>query len=385
MDKNFRRVLYTALVAGGLMVVGASSAHAAEEGLLDPVTQGAVDSVEEEPATRGDLDAVESAPAGTGADAADASAATDRKGLVGDLVGREGIIGSLLEADVAGVVDGALGEDGLVDDLLTGGVEEPGTEEPGTEEPGTEEPGTEEPGTEEPGTEEPGTEEPGTEEPGTEEPGTEEPGTEEPGTEEPGTEEPGTEEPGTEEPGTEEPGSEEPGTDGPGTDRPGTGGSGTGRPGSSDDESGPRTERPSTGWSGTDGPDVHTPGAGHGQMTGSVTLGGEYGTGVSLTSNGDEGDTAGSGTGRDHTGKGVDIGWGDKSGPAPKTYEGSYLPGGLGDDLNVTTEPEAEVEAAPVMVPDANLPETGHMITGQLSLISLLLGLGIAALRTRRR
>lgn len=372
MDKNFRRVLYTALVAGGLMVVGASSAHAAEEGLLDPVTQGAIDSVEEEPAARGDLDAVVSAPAGTGADAADAGAATDDQGLVGDLVGREGIIGSLLDADVAGVVDGALGEDGLVDDLLTGGDDEPGTEEPGTEEPGTEEPGTEEPGTEEPGTGEPGTEEPGTEEPGTEEPGTEEPGTEEPGTEEPGTEEPGT---------------EEPGTDGPGTDRPGTGGSGTGRPGSGGDEGGPRTERPGTGGYGTDGSDVHTPGAGYGQMTGSATLGGEYGTsvGVSSTSSVDDDDTTGSDTGRDHPGAGVDIGWGDESGPAPRTYEGSYLSGGLGEDLNVTTEPEAEVEAAPVIVPDANLPEPGHMITGQLSLISLLLGLGIAALRTRRR
>ncbi|MGI5188608.1 hypothetical protein ACQEVI_10770 [Promicromonospora sp. CA-289599] len=373
MDKNFQRVLYTALVAGGLMVVGASSAHAAEEGLLDPVAQGAVDSVAEEPAARGDLDVVESAPAGSGVDAADAGPATDGKGLVGDLVGREGIIGSLLEADVAGVVDGALGEDGLVDDLLTGGVEEPGTEEPGTEEPGTEEPGTEEPGTEEPGVEEPGTEEPGTEEPGTEEPGTEEPGTEEPGTEEPGAEEPGT---------------DGPGTDGPGTDRPGTGGPGTGRPGSSDGEGGPRTERPGTGWSGTDGPDVHTPGAGYGQKTGSVTVGGEYGTsvGVSSTSSGDEDDdTAGSDTGRDHADEGVDIGWGDKSGPAPQSYEGSYLSGGLGDDLNLTTEPEAEVEAVPVMVPDPTLPEPGHMITGQLSLISLLLGLGIAALRTRRR
>jgi hypothetical protein len=375
MDKNFRRVLYTALVAGGLMVVGASSAHAAEEGLLDPVTQGAIDSVEEEPAARGDLHALESAPAGTEADVANAGADADDKDLVGDLVGREGIIGSLLDADVAGVVDGALGKDGLVDDLLTGGVDEPGTEEPGTEEPGTEEPGTEEPGTEEPGTEEPGTEEPGTEEPGTEEPGTEEPGTEEPGTEEPGTEEPGTEQPGT----------EEPGTDGPGTDRPGTGGPGTGRPGSGGGhEGGPRAERPSTGWSGTD---VHTPGTGDGQMTGSVTLGGELGT-VSLTSSGGEDDdTSGSDTRRGHPGEGVDIGWGDKSSPVPRTYEGSYLSGGLGEDLQVTTEPEAEAEAeaAPVMVPDDALPEPGHMITGQLSLISLLLGLGIAALRTRRR
>ena len=143
MDKNFRRVLYTALVAGGLVVVGASSAHAAEEGLLDPVTQGVTDSVAEEPAARGDLVAPESAPAGTRADTADADgAATDDSGPVDDLVGREGIVGSLLDADVAGVVNGALGKDSLVDDLLTGGAEEPGTEEPGTEEPGTEEPGS---------------------------------------------------------------------------------------------------------------------------------------------------------------------------------------------------------------------------------------------------
>lgn len=125
-------------------------------------------------------------------------------------------------------------------------------------------------------------------------------------------------------------------------------------------------------------------------MTGSVTVGGEYGTGAgaSLTSNGGEDDDAsGSDTGRGHPGEGVDIGWGDKSSPVSRTYEGSYLSGGLGEDLQVTTEPEAEAEAeaAPVMVPDDALPEPGHMITGQLSLISLLLGLGIAALRTRRR
>lgn len=61
------------------------------------------------------------------------------------------------------------------------------------------------------------------------------------------------------------------------------------------------------------------------------------------------------------------------------------LAGGLDEDLRGTsTEPEAEAEPAQ-QVPDASLAETGHMITGQLSLISLLLGLGIAALRMRRR
>jgi hypothetical protein len=126
-------------------------------------------------------------------------------------------------------------------------------------------------------------------------------------------------------------------------------------------------------------------------MTGSVTIGGEYGTGfdVGSASDGDEdGDTpaAGSDTGQGDSDEGVDIGWGDKSGTVPTTtYDGSYLSGGLGDDLQVTTTPEAEAKAAPVMVPDDAVTETGHMITGQLSLISLLLGLGIAALRTRRR
>ncbi|WP_275005186.1 hypothetical protein, partial [Promicromonospora iranensis] len=192
MDKYFRRALYTALVAGGLMVVGASSAHAAAGGLLDPATQGATDVVEDDATVRGDLDA----PPGELTPAMSPKSAepgTDEgvgeKGLVGDLVGREGIVGSLLRADVVGVVEGTLGKDGLVDSLLTGdrsdGPEQPGTGEPGTEDPGTD-PGTGEPGTEEPGTGEPGTGEPGTEEPGTGEPGTEEPGTEEPGTGEPG-------------------------------------------------------------------------------------------------------------------------------------------------------------------------------------------------------
>jgi hypothetical protein len=348
MDRNFRRALYTALVAGGLMVVGASSAHAAEERLLDPVTQGATDSAEEEPAARGALDALESASAGTGADVADGgtTAATDEngeaqgpdvgvvgeRGLVGDLVG-EGIVGSLLGGDVAGVVDGTLGEGGLVDDLLTGGGEEPGSEEPGSEEPGSEEPGSEEPGTEEPSTEEPSTEEPSTEEPN------------------------------------------------------------TGKPGAG---------KPSTGKPGASNPAISAPAARNqtGEVVASPTTGNTIPVDLGISSfpsnmgfaadnHEDHGAPAtevvatSADAGRGLPGEGVDIGWGDKAGAVLPVHEGGYLPDAQYGAEGTSVEPE--VETAPAVVPDSSLAETGHMITGQLSLISLLLGLGIAALRMRRR
>jgi hypothetical protein len=90
--------------------------------------------------------------------------------------------------------------------------------------------------------------------------------------------------------------------------------------------------------------------------------------------------------------QGIDIGWGDTRGVAPEDYDGGILSGGLTDGLNATViqpepapEPEGETEAEPVMVPGATPVLAGHMFTGQLSLISLLLGLGIAVLRVRRR
>ncbi|GAA4691681.1 hypothetical protein APR04_004778 [Promicromonospora umidemergens] len=353
MDRNIRRVLYTALVAGGLVVVGASSAYAAGDGLSDPV--------------------------------------------------------------VAAVVDGTLGGDGLVDDLLTGGLpggaegllpEGPDTGQPGTDEPGTD-PGTDGPGTiDPPGTEEPGTEEPGTEEPGTGEPGTGEPGTGEPGTGEPGTGEPGADAPGADRPGTGRPGSGGPGAD-HGTDRPGTGGH----------DAGPRTERPGTGKPGTDGPDItepHTteprtaqprttePHTGYsggelpsGGAAGPIVVGpGSGGSSTGTPSTDDSGPRAQEdhgrpaatpGPGESLPAGGVDLAWGGKAGPVLTSSSGTMLAGGLDEDLRGTsTEPEAEAEPAQ-QVPDASLAETGHMITGQLSLISLLLGLGIAALRMRRR
>jgi hypothetical protein len=96
-------------------------------------------------------------------------------------------------------------------------------------------------------------------------------------------------------------------------------------------------------------------------------------------------------TDRDLPDGGVDISWGDRAGAVPaEEYDGAIRTGGLRAGLagrvpGSETTPEGEAEATPVVVPGAAYAPTGHMFTGQLSLISLLLGLGIATLRTRRR
>ena len=372
MDRNIRRVLYTALVAGGLVVVGASSAYAAGDGLLDPVTQETTGTTEEAPAARGGLDAADGvSPAGARADAAgaDAVGTNGDAGVVDDLVGPEGIVRSLLSADVAAVVDGTLGDDGLVDDLVTGGT--PG----GVEGPLPEGPDTGQPGTDEPATEEPATEEPGTD------PVTGSPGTIDP----PGTDEPGTDEPGTDGSGAERPGSG--GHDaGPRADRPGTGRPGTDRP----DTTEPRTTEPRTGHSGGELPSgapaepiAVGPGAGDPGSSGTP------GTPDSVPGAQEHHGTpaAAPRPGEYLPAEGVDLAWGGTAGPVPTSSSGTML---ASEDLDrrrraISTEPEAEAEPAQQVVPDATLAETGHMITGQLSLVSLLLGLGIAALRMRRR
>ena len=53
MDKNFRRALYTALVAGGLVVVGATAAYAAADAPRDAVAQGAPEATEGAASTDG--------------------------------------------------------------------------------------------------------------------------------------------------------------------------------------------------------------------------------------------------------------------------------------------------------------------------------------------
>lgn len=382
MDKYFRRVLYTALVAGGLMVVGASSAYAAGEGLVDPVTQGTPETTEEAAPTGGALDAAveDGSPAGKEVDAAaedgdaadvvppsdtgvadpvedvtDGTGADGSDGVVDDIVGRDGVVGSLVRGDVVGVVDGTLGEDGLVDGLLEGvlpaDIEVPGPEEPGTDEPGTDEPGTEDPGTEDPGTD---------------------PGTDGPGILDPGAGDPGVVDPRPVDPGTDGPSA------GPGTDGPGTGGPGTNGPGADDPRAGPRAELPEAG----------VPGI---ESSGGETSGGP-GSGVSLVSapgpdgRADAGEPAGGpGSEEDLPGGGVDISWGDKAVVVPTAaYDGTILSGGLSNGYYGTLT-GLEGQVAPVVVPGDALAQTGPLITGQLALVSLLLGLGIVALRMRRR
>jgi hypothetical protein len=344
LDKNFRRVLYIALVAGGLVVVDASSAYAAEEGLLDPVTQGVTDKAEGAATTGSALDAVvvDAPQAGKGVDATagdgPAGVAPNLDDDFADDTVLLGVLGSLARADVTGVLDGPLGEDGLVDGLLEGvlptDIEVLGPDQPGTGEPGTGEPGTDEPGTGEPGTD-----------------------------------------PGIVDPRTDGPGAGGPGKDGPGTDGPGAPGPGADRPGAN-------------------GPGLQT----RGGETPGVAMTGRTGAGSCYTTAGydtaavpgsddpaDAGESAdGPDVGRDLPVGGVDLSWGDKADVVPTAYDGTILPGGLGDGLRGTLT-GLDGQAAPVVVPGETLAQTGPLITGQLALVSLLLGLGLAVLRTRRR
>lgn len=87
----------------------------------------------------------------------------------------------------------------------------------------------------------------------------------------------------------------------------------------------------------------------------------------------------------------VDIGWGDKDEDRTVGSEEGAPQGDLIDglrDMVPETGPELggqDEAVGPVPVPGDAPVRTSHILTGQLSLISLLLGLGIAALRMRRR
>lgn len=404
MDRFIRRALCTALVAGGLAAVGASAAHAAE-------------------AAPAEIAAAEAADA-----AAVPGARADRTHLVDGLTAVHGVLGALARADVAGVVAGVLGEGDAANDLLPDAPAEPGLDEPGADDPAADGPGAEpapaepgkEPAAEVPGAGEPGTDEPGTDEPNTDEPGTGPglgvPGVDLPGADLPGTDLPGTPDPATEEPSTDDPATEEPGTDEPVTDEPGAGIvdlpglDGPGRPGHGghqDTDGSPGTDRPDAG------------GAVHGHRPGSTTDRTGTVPGVELTSMGrhdltspsapsstspvrrtadvpvvevpaaDEPPSAEPPSDERRDGS-VDLRWGD-GGPLPDRPmhgEGS-LSGDLSRSfLGSTVEPSPSStpdEEEPVPAPGDKPLLMGHMFTGQLSLISLLLGLGIAALRTRRR
>lgn len=320
MDRNIRRALYTALVAGGLVVVGASSAHAAGNGLSDPATQGAT---------------------GTAVGAATAREAAVHDGGAADGVadgtaGSRGIVGALLQADVVGVVEGVLGEDGLVAGL------------------------------------------------------------------------PGTLDPGAGDPATEEPAPHAPGADGYDPDSPGEqGGPGTGRPVTdvvetsvprtgaveaprADDVSKPEHpgSEPQDDMAASQ-PDAHAAGASGSAADTAVD------TAVDTDPDtADASDATGSGElaspapvadgADDLRGEGVDIGWGDESEAALTAYDGTILPVGVEDALQNTLTGYDGQEVAPVPSGDAPA-HRGPMITGQLALVSLLLGLGLAVLRTCRR
>jgi hypothetical protein len=94
---------------------------------------------------------------------------------------------------------------------------------------------------------------------------------------------------------------------------------------------------------------------------------------------------AGPETDRELPGGGIDIGWGDRAdGVRQAAYDGSILSGGL-RDMVTGPEPDVDVEAEPMTALGDPLVRPDHMLTGQLTLISLLMGLGIAVLRIRRR
>ncbi|WP_036969685.1 hypothetical protein, partial [Promicromonospora kroppenstedtii] len=82
---------------------------------------------------------------------------------------------------------------------------------------------------------------------------------------------------------------------------------------------------------------------------------------------------------------GVDISWGDKAVVVPTANDGTILSGGLREGLLGGTPSGLDGQVTPVSAPGETLAQTGPMITGQLALVSLLLGLGLLALRSRRR
>ncbi|GHH71334.1 hypothetical protein [Promicromonospora soli] len=343
MDKNFRRALYIALVAGGLVVVDASSAYAAEEGLLDPVTQGVTDGVEGAAAAGSALDAVvaDAPQPGKGVDATagdgPAEGAPNLDDDFADDAALLGVLGSLARADVTWVVDGTQGAESLVDDLLEGvlptDIEVPGPDQPGPDQLGTDQPGTGEPGAGEPGAGEPGTD-----------PGVVEPGTDGPGAGSPGSGGPGADRPGANGPGFQTRGGETRGVAMTGR----TGAAAVGAPGYTtagyDTAAVPDSDDPADAGESADGPDAD----------------------------------------QDLPVGGVDLSWGDKADVVPAAYDGTILPGGFSDGLRGTLT-GLDGQAAPVVVPGETLAQTGPLITGQLALVSLLLGLGLAVLRTRRR
>ncbi|MFD7309339.1 hypothetical protein [Promicromonospora sp. NPDC059942] len=376
MHKNFRRALYTALVTGGLVVVGAASAYAVGGGQPD-AAQGAPETIEgaasPAAAPEGPADGAAEVAADDGA--AEAAATVTPADDMAELAPADDGAGSVGHVDISGVVeevlDGTLGEDGLVDGILEGllpvETEVPGAD-PGAGEPGVEEPGAGEPGTDEPGTE-PGAGEPGTDEPGTDQPGTD-PGTDGPGILDPGILDPDGGDPDVVEPGVGEPGPGEPAPGRPGRDTLGTGGS---RP---VHETLPGADAPGI---------THPAGDRSAAAAGIAAADAAPGSADAADAADTDASSADVVQEPDTENAGVDLSWGDRAVVVPTAYDGTLLAGGPHEGYLIGTSNRLDGQVVPVDVPGETLAQTGPMITGQLALVSLLLGLGIVVLRMRRR
>lgn len=356
MDRTIRRALYTALVAGGLVVVGASPAYAMVEGLSDSVANGETDAADA------------AAPAGDAADLADS------------LVGQHGVLDSLMHADVGAVVEGTLGEHGVLDRLLVSGpptdIETPVPDGPQPQDPVANDPVSNDPVSNNPVSNDPPAAEPVPDVADGIIPGIIGPGREP----------------------ADRPEAGAPRTDRPGTDRQGTDHKGTGRQGSGDHGS----DRPAAA------PEQAASGDADGGRLGiaALSLGGSrlpaVGSGVPgldrpVSARADAADrsTTAADPADDVSATGVDLSWGGRADVVPTSadataddladpvYDGNILMSGLYDGIRGTsTGPDGQAQTERS---DATLAQTGPTITGHLALVSLLMGLGIAVLRIRRR
>ena len=301
----------------------------------------------------------------------------------GDAPARQDLLDSLSRADVGDVLQGTLGRDGLLDDLLTGGASDddlPDEEVPDDVAP------------EDPAPEDPAPDEPAPENPVAEDPQTTEPAPGGSGGLLPGNVGPGRDP--ADRPGVHLPGAERP-TDRPGADRPGTGKPGAGqhdeRPGaeqskaekSGPEQSGPeQSYRPHADLSVLNIPDLLR----SGPVLSTIAL--DRSTNRPRAS--DRPDTAPA-----DTLTGVDLSWGARADVVPTSVDGraadlagpdydtTILMSGLYDGVR---GPSSGLDEQTVTArSSASLAPPGPTITGQLALVSLLLGLGIAALRRRRR
>lgn len=307
MDRTIRRALYTTLVAGGLVVVGASPASAMVDGASNP----------------------------------------------DGVAGQHGIVESLLHADVGAVVEGTLGKDGVLDELLVGG-RPPEADAPVPENPVIENPVPVAPVPETSPPEAPVPETPVPDVPATDPP------TEAPASDRPGGLIDGIIGSGREP--ADRPGTSKPGKDRPASDRP----------------------KPRPVGSGPDQPDAHVIGVEALDVDGPVRA--RTDAVDRFVADADPAIAPATG---------VDLRWGARDGVvltssgataddlAEPVYDARILMSGLYDGMHGTSTGSSE--RAVTERSEESLAQTGPMTTVHLALASLLLGLGVAVLRTRRR